>query len=305
MKYYPEGSNETLAKRFETTAEIKEAISNGDICEAKVLMCDSEHNLHLDLGIVRGIIPRCEGALGIDTGQVRDIALISKVNRFVSFKIEYLQRDDNGEVVAYLSRKSAQQEAYENYISKLKVGDIADAVVTHLEQFGAFIDIGCGINALIPIDMLSVSRISHPSQRISQGQKIRAVLRKKEGEKLTFSLRELLGTWTQNAENFKAGETVTGIVRSIENYGVFVELAPNLAGLAEPCDNLFESQKVSVFIKSVIENKMKIKLVIVDAFEKWKTPEPLVFYEEKDHIDVWKYSPQESRKEIFTVFDAE
>ena len=40
----------------------------------------------------------------------------------------------------------------------------------HLEKFGAFIDIGAGINALIPIDMLSVSRINHPRERLYEGE---------------------------------------------------------------------------------------------------------------------------------------
>lgn len=85
-------------------------------------------------------------------------------------------------------------------MDNLALGDIIDAKVTHLEKFGAFIDIGAGINALIPIDMLSVSRISHPRQRLSEGQKIKVVLRKREGDKLTFSLKNFSarGRKTQN-----------------------------------------------------------------------------------------------------------
>mgnify|MGYP002230072907 FL=1 len=45
-----------------------------------------------------------------------------------------------------------------------------------------------------------------------------------------LTLRELLGTWSENAACFAAGETVVGIVRSVEEYGVFIEIAPNLAG---------------------------------------------------------------------------
>ena len=111
--------------------------------------------------------------------------------------------------------------------------------------------------------MLSVSRISHPRQRLSEGQKIKVVLRKREGDKLTFSLKELLGTWEENAELFTPGETVTGVIRSIEDYGVFIELMPNLAGLAELEDGLFEGQSVAVYIKSIIKQKMKIKLKLL------------------------------------------
>ena len=166
----------------------------------------------------------------------------------------------------------------------------------------AFIDIGAGINALIPIDMLSVSRISHPRERLTEGQSIKVVLRKIEPNKLTFSLKELMGTWQENADKFTAGETVTGAVRSIEEYGVFVELAPNLAGLAEPREDLFVGQQVAVYVKSVIPEKMKIKLVIVEAFNETAKPYDLTYFVNENHIDFWQYSPNESQKNIYTDF---
>ena len=211
MNYYPEGINFT-DKKFTSIDEIKEAIINGDIIESKVLLCDKEHNLHIDLGVMSGIIPRCEGALGIE----------EEVNKPVAFKIAAIKQDEFGNDYALLSRRIVQLECMRDYISKLECGDIITAKVTHLEKFGAFIDIGAGLNSLIPIDMLSVSRINHPRERVYIGQIIQAVLRKKEEHKMTFSLKELLGTWEENAAMFSVGETVTGIVRSIENYGVFV-----------------------------------------------------------------------------------
>ena len=51
--------------------------------------------------------------------------------------------------------------------------------------------------------------------------------------RFVLTIRELLGTWAENAARFTVGETVVGIVRSVEEYGTFVEIAPNLAGLAE------------------------------------------------------------------------
>lgn len=178
MEFYPEGCNKSLAKTFESVEEIKNAMMKNEIIEGKVLLCDREHNLHIDLGAIRGIIQREEGALGIDAGTVRDIALISKVGKNVCFNIMGFQRDVFGNTCAVLSRKNVQKRCKEEFLDNLALGDIIDAKVTHLEKFGAFIDIGAGINALIPIDMLSVSRISHPRQRLSEGQKIKVVLRK-------------------------------------------------------------------------------------------------------------------------------
>ncbi len=301
MNYYPEGINFTNRK-FTSVDEIKSAIANGEIVESKVLLCDKEHNLHIDLGVMSGLVPRYEGALGIEEETVRDIALISKVNKPIAFKIVAIKQDEYGNDYALLSRRVVQLECMRDYISKLEVGDIITAKVTHLEKFGAFIDIGAGLNSLIPIDMLSVSRINHPRERVYINQIIQVVLRKKEEHKMTFSLKELLGTWKENTALFGVGETVTGIVRSIENYGVFVELTPNLAGLAEPCKNLEPGQKVSVFIKSILPDKMKVKLVIVEAFNDFALPRELNYFIEKGNISYWKYSPDNATKLIETKF---
>lgn len=303
MKFYPEGQNPQLLRMFDKLEDVKIAMMNGSVMESRVLMCDSEHNLHVDLGIIRGVIPREEGAIGIDDGTTRDIALISKVNKPVCFIILGFQRDESGNISAILSRKAVQLGCKKNFIDNLAEGDIIDARVTHLEKFGAFIDIGAGINALIPIDMLSVSRISHPGERVYEGENIKAVLRKREPQKLTFSLKELLGTWSENAMLFEPGQTVTGTVRSIETYGVFVELTPNLAGLAEPCDYLFEGQRVAVYIKSVLPDKMKIKLVIVEAFEEADMAQELTYFVNAQHIDRFDYSPPGAPKVISTVFE--
>lgn len=302
MNYYPEGKCKLLNRRFESIEEAESAMNNEEVFEARVILCDSNHNLHLDLGAISGVIPRCEGAIGIAEGSTKDIALISKVNKLVCCKILGFSEDINNTKTALLSRKAVQEDCIRDYVSKLKEGDVIDAAVTHLERFGAFIDIGAGINALIPIDMLSVSRINHPRERLVQGQKIKTVLKKREEGKLTFSLKELLGTWEENANLFCAGETVTGVVRSIEDYGVFVELAPNLAGLAELREGLFVGQQVAVFVKSVIEEKMKIKLVIVEAFDKEETPTPLTYWHKDKHISEWHYSPKGAVKQIETIF---
>lgn len=59
MNYYPEGINFTNRK-FTSVDEIKSAIANGEIVESKVLLCDKEHNLHIDLGVTSGLVPRYE-----------------------------------------------------------------------------------------------------------------------------------------------------------------------------------------------------------------------------------------------------
>jgi len=298
---------------------LEECLMQNRTVEAPCIVCDSRHNLIIDFGFMKGMIPRFEGALGIEEGITRDIALISRVNKPVCFKVTGFTKDSFGRDTALLSRRAAQHECMQNYVSALKKGDVIGVKVTHLEQFGAFVDIGCGIPSLIPIDAISISRISHPSDRFFIGQKIFAVIKSKEsgttasndgsssgqGGKITLSHKELLGTWAENAANFSVGETVAGIVRSIENYGIFVELAPNLAGLAELRDNVKINQQASVYIKAIIPEKMKLKLIIVDICEYNYINHTYDYFIDSGKINKWVYSTPESEKLILSDFTAE
>ena len=304
-RYLPEGSligTSENAQRLRTPLTVADCFAKGIVLEARASVCNANHDLIVDLGCMKGIIPRCEGALGIDDGSVRDIAIISRVGKPICFIITAIDVDENDPPGAMLSRRLAQKECVDNYISRLKSGDVVDAVVTHLEPFGAFCDIGCGIPSLMPIDAISVSRISHPRDRFCAGDRIKAVVKSVENSRITLSQKELLGTWEENAKMFRAGETVSGVIRSVESYGVFVELTPNLAGLAEPKDNIAPSQTASVYIKSIIPEKMKIKLIIIDSFDSaLPSQKPRYFFTE-DHLDSWQYSPQSSQKLIESVF---
>ena len=164
-------------------------------------------------------------------------------------------------------------------------------------------DIGCGITSLIPIDTISISRISHPRDRFRSGQILKAVVKSiDEIGRITLSHKELLGTWEENAAVFEPGETVAGIVRSVENYGIFVELSPNLAGLAELREGIHPGQHASVYIKSLIPEKMKIKLIIVDAFDAAYIPPDPVYFIESGHISSWRYSPECAGRSIESFF---
>lgn len=305
-KYYPEGTileSKSNKKYMESINGLRECFFTEKILEAKAILCDHEHNLHVDLGVIEGVIPREECAIGISDGSVRDIAIISRVNKPVCFKIIDFMDDEQGMRTAILSRRQVQEECMESYIKNLRAGDIIDARITHNESFGSFCDIGCGISALLPIDSISVSRIPHPSVRFSVNTTIKAVVKSiDEMGRVTLSHKELLGTWEENAQNFKAGQTVGGIVRTIEKYGVFIELSPNLAGLAEYTEDVKEGDLASVYIKSINPEKMKIKLSIVDSFPDQNEPAPIKYYYDGSRMDSWRYSPQSSTKIIESIF---
>lgn len=304
--YYPEKYLMDTAENrhaLSSPAALKEAYYADRVLEARAVMCDKEHNLHVDLGCMRGRIERSEGALGIADGSVRDIAIISRVNKPVAFKIIGFSADENGQPVALLSRRAVQEDCMQNYVSRLQPGDIIDAVVTHMEPFGVFADIGVGISALMPIDSISVSRIPHPCARFRQGQQIKAVVKAIDAfGRITLSYKELLGTWEENAAFFTPGETVPGIVRSVERYGIFVELRPNLAGLAEYVPGVTPGQHAGVYIKSLIPERMKIKLILVDVFDAQYPNDPPQYFIKDGHIDRWVYSPAGAEKVVESVF---
>lgn len=308
-QYKPEGMLIATFENHELTSSekgLERALEKQIILEAPATLCDQDFNLHVSLGgKIQGIIPKREVQYP-DSEEVKDIAILTRVGKPVCFKVTGFTRNSYGEKTAILSRRAAQKECYENYISSLLPGDIIPSRITHLESFGAFVDIGCGIISLLSIDSISVSRISHPSARLSVGDRLFSVVKSiDEKGRIYVSERELLGSWEENANLFSEGETVRGIVRSVESYGIFVELKPNLAGLAEFKEDVFVGQTAAVYIKSIIPEKMKIKLIIIDSHDAPLYSEPLKYFIDTDkvtHIDCWTYSPNSCKRIIETVF---
>ena len=308
-KYLPEGYNFGTIENREYLSSIKgleNARREGKILEGVVTMCDSATlDLHVDLYGIEGIIPKNE-CLYCD--KIKDIAIITRVGKPVAFKVIKIIQNENEKPVAILSRREAQRECVANYLMDLIPGDVIPAKITHFEPFGAFVDIGCGVSSLISIDSISVSRISHPSERFSLREELKVIVKDIDYEtgRISVSTKELFGTWEENISNFTTGQTVSGVIRSIEDYGIFVELTPNLAGLAELYEGAYVGQSCAVYVKSIIPDKMKIKLVIIDTYDTYtKKISPEDYYIDTNtttHIDYWKYSPDDCNKIVETVF---
>lgn len=306
--YLPEGSYAALPAVRQALASsegLRRAQEEGMILEAVAQRCTAAHDLLFDLGFAQGIMPRACCALGVAEGDTREIAILSRVGKPTCFAVTGVEEDADPPAV-WLSRTIVQQRAQDWLLDTLRPGDVIPAAVTHLEPFGAFVDIGCGVASLIGIENLSVSRIFHPRDRLCVGQRIYAAVRAvdREARRISLTHRELLGTWEQNAALFSPGETVRGVVRSVEPYGVFIELAPNLSGLAEPREGLAPGTVVSVYIKSILPERMKVKLAVIDVLGPQTAPPPPQYFITEGHIDEWVYTPACcGRKYIQTVFD--
>lgn len=314
--YLPEGSLLNTSENQEyisSLSGLERAFLEGKILESTVLFCDSAFRLHIDLNGIIGIMEKDETLFCRYGETVKDIAIITRVGKPIAFKVIGFSRE-NGKVVAILSRKKAQEECNKVYLSSLSPGDIIKAKVTHLENFGAFVDIGCGLSSLLTVDCISVSRISHPHDRLSIGEEIYVIIKSRDPSngRLYVSMKELLGTWEENAKEFEVGQTVLGTVRSIEDYGVFIELAPNLAGLAEIRADSRDSEiakvgaHTAVYIKSILPDRMKIKLVLIDTYRGTVPQRKHKYFidcESTSHISRWIYSPASSAKTVETVFE--
>ena len=264
QKFIPEGWIETT-ENFDLE-QLRNAKKNGTIIQGFVKNCDEDCNLHINLGEnIVGVIPRNEmDAISNDEfGKTRHSICRNKVNQFVQFKVKKIYDDNN----LLLSRKDAEEDALNWVKNELQPGMIVNGIVKNMRKYGAFIDIGGGVTGLLHVEDISISRIKSPEERFFNGQKIKVMIKyiDKENNQVVLSHKELLGNWEENVQNYQEKMIVDGTVKETDQYknGIFIELRPNLVGLAEYKDGFRYGQKVKVYIKKIIREKKKIKLLIV------------------------------------------
>ena len=253
FKFFPEGW------KSEDTEETK------DILQGIVKNCDKDYNLHVELkNGIHGIIPRQEiEAINVDEkGYPKENLCIGKVHKYVQFKL----KEKDGDKLIF-SRKDVQQEVLNSVKTDLKVGDNIKGIVKNITPYGAFIDIGGGVVGLAYIEDLSVARIKTPYERLKIGQNVNIVVKSinRETGKISLSYKDTLGTWEDNAKKFSVGMNTKGIIRETEKNknGIFIELTPNLVGMAEYKEGLKYGAKVDLYIKKIDYDKKKVKVVLL------------------------------------------
>ena len=263
LKFEPEGWNNEITKVDKSN--LKTYMENDETLQGLVRNCDDKYNLYVsfDNGLV-GKIPReeVEGIKTEENGLPRANLCSGKVHKFVQFKIKDVEENE-----LILSRKQVQKEAMNWVKNDLQVGQKVDGIVKNIKPYGAFIEIGGGIVGLAHIEDLSVARIKSPYERVRIGQKLEVVVKSinREQGKVILSYKELLGSWEENASKFTPGSRVKGKVRETEKNknGIFIELTPNLVGMAEYKEGLEYGQDVDVYIKKIDYDRKKVKLLIV------------------------------------------
>ena len=235
--------------------------------QGKVVKCDSNYNLYLNLGNnITGIIPREEvEAINVDeTGFPKPNVCASKVDKIVQFKVKDISKND----IVILSRKAVGKDAIRWIKNDLREGMVVCGIIKNIRPYGAFVEIGGGIVGLVHLEDISIARIRTPYERFSIGQKIKIMIKSidRKTNRVILSYKEMYGTWEENIKDFKEGMTVKGIARELEKSknGIFIELKPNLIGLAEYKENIDYGQDVNVYIRRIVSEKKKIKLIIMD-----------------------------------------
>jgi small subunit ribosomal protein S1 len=196
--------------------------------------------------IVEGqIIGKVKGGLSVDIGitaflpgsQV-DIRPVRNLDRFIGQKLEFKvikcnQKRNN----VVLSRRTLLEERRKELraqtLGSLQEGQVLDGVVKNITDYGAFIDLG-GIDGLLHITDISWGRISHPSEKLSVGDRIgvKVLNYDPDTERVSLGLKQTAtDPWEHAPQAYPIGSRINGKVVSITDYGAFVQLEEGIEGL--------------------------------------------------------------------------
>jgi ribosomal protein S1 len=159
--------------------------------------------------------------------------ILEKLKQFVGQPLEVKVIDAGEEEEKLIvSEKAAWEEKQKNIISSYKVGDVVEGTVSALADFGVFVKFD-NLEGLVHISELAWQRIDHPEDVVKVGQKIKAEIIGVEGSKIFLSMKKLLeDPWKKIGDKYNVGQIVEGKVLKINPFGLFVELDPEIHGLA-------------------------------------------------------------------------
>ena len=198
-----------------------------------VVKAIADFGIFVDLGGVDGLVHITDLSWGRVTHPSEVVELDQKV------KVVVLDFDPDKKRIS-LGMKQLTPHPWDSIGDKYEKGTKVRGKVVSLTDYGAFIEIEKGIEGLIHISEMSwTQHVKHPSQVVSLGQIVEAVVLNidKEERKLALGMKQLEpDPWEELAEKYPVGSRHKGIVRNITNFGVFVELEPGVDGLIHISD---------------------------------------------------------------------
>jgi small subunit ribosomal protein S1 len=249
-----------------TSAAIREAFEGGLVVEGKVV-AHNKGGYEVEIGKNRAFCPHSQ----IDTIRVENPETM--VGRVFDFKITEL-RDGNSPVVSrtVLLKQQAATRAAE-LMAKLAVGQVVRGRVRNIQSFGVFVDLG-GKDGLIPMGELAWGRVQDANEIVKIGDEVDVAILEisQNGDRIGLSLRKAQeDPFESAAAKLQAGQIVNGVVRRLETYGAFIELAPNVEGLVHisdmahyrvrhPKDLLKVGESVRVKVQEIDVDRHRISL---------------------------------------------
>ncbi len=215
------------------------------------------------------------------------------------------------------SAKFGRDEQTHSQLAGLNVGQTMSVRVVNLAKFGAFVDLGRGINGLVHISELSWQRINHPSEIVKIGDEITVTIKEIDLERNRVSLSRkayLPNPWTGIEDRYKVGDLVEGQVTSIRPFGIFLQLAAGVDGLLHQSEYSTDGQenlqdtakagdKILVRIVSIQPAQQRISL----SLQQVSMEEQLTWNMHRDQLSSQKvnskssiveYRENDSREEI-------
>lgn len=214
---------------------------------------------------IKAIIPRDEASSVVgDDGLVEEKYIVNKKGKVLPVCIKEIVQNDN-QIELIMSKKILELKVRKWMYMHLKPGVKLRGIVVGLKDYAAFVDVGGGVTGILKLQDMSDSILTNSADMFKLGQRIEVIVKKYDRDtgRIELSYKELLGTFEENVKKFNEGDIVEGVVRNRIKTGVFVELMPNIIGIAEHVNGIEYGQKVLVSIKKINLEKKKIKLIII------------------------------------------
>ena len=215
------------ARQLKSWDMVNAAYESGEIVKGYV-KTRTKGGMIVDVFGIEAFLPGSQ----IDIKPIRDYDVF--VDTTMDFKIVKINQEFKNVVVSHKALLEAEQEVKRaELISKLEKGQVLEGVVKNITNYGVFVDLG-GVDGLIHITDLSWGRISHPEEVVALDQKINVVVLdfNEQQKRIALGLKQLTPhPWEALNADLKVGDTVTGKVVAVADYGAFVEVEPGVEGL--------------------------------------------------------------------------
>ncbi|HEX9007053.1 MAG TPA: 30S ribosomal protein S1 [Bacteroidota bacterium] len=211
---------------------ILKSLEKGQILEGTVKAI-TDFGVFVDLGGVDGLVHITD----LSWGRINHPSEIVKLDQTINVVVLDFDQEKRRISLGY---KQLQPHPWENIQDKYPVGTRVTGKVVSLADYGAFVEIEKGIEGLIHISEMSwTQHIKHPSQVVSMGQMVDAVILSldKDAKKLSLGIKQLEpDPWLTLMQKYPVGSRHKGVVRNLTNFGVFVELEQGVDGLVHISD---------------------------------------------------------------------